>query len=254
MTSIPNESPLWTEQLRIRSYDVDFTRRATLTSLYRFFLDAAWNHAEALGIGFSHLQSQNKFWVLSRLLLEVETYPLWGGLITLRTWPRRVKTVFAMRDFELLEGEGNRIAAGSSAWLVLDLASKRPQRLHKLAAAMPHLTDAAALDRDPEKLGDVEGWEDVFSAAVRYTDIDVNRHVNASQYISRILDAYPAGFLGQHAVRGLEVNYLGETREGDMLHVRTRQTAAGEFHHSLTKADNSEVCRARLRWDDRPAN
>ncbi|MHC1764783.1 MAG: acyl-[acyl-carrier-protein] thioesterase [Verrucomicrobiia bacterium] len=251
MTSVSSNSPLWTEQLRIRSFDVDFTRRATLASLYRYFLDAAWNHAEALGIGFEHLKTQNRFWVLSRLLLEVKAYPLWGSVITLRTWPRLVKTVFAMRDFEILDNDGARIAAGSSAWIVLDAASKRPQRLNKLAAAMPNLSDHAALGTDPGKLPDLESWDEVFSAAVRYTDIDVNRHVNASQYIGRILDAYPVGFLGHHSARGLEVNYVGETMEGETLSVRTRQTADGVFQHSLTKADGTEVCRARLTWQSR---
>lgn len=251
MTSLSSESPLWTEQLRIRSFDVDFTRRATLISLYRYLLDAAWNHAEALGIGFEYLQAQNRFWVLSRLLLEVKAYPLWGSVITLRTWPRLVKTVFAMRDFEILDYDGLRIVAGSSAWLVLDAATKRPQRVNKLAAAMPNLSDHAALGRDPEKLPDLESWNGVYSAAVRYTDIDVNRHVNASQYVGRILDSYPAGFLAHHSAHRLEVNYVGETLEGETLSVRTRQTADGVFQHSLTKADGAEVCRAQLNWQTR---
>lgn len=251
MTSVSGNSPLWTELLRIRSFDVDSTRHATLISLYRYFLDAAWNHAEALGIGFEYLQTQNRFWVLSRLLLEVKDYPLWGSVITLRTWPRLVKTVFAMRDFEILDKDGVRIAAGSSAWLVLDAASKRPQRVNKLAAAMPNLSEHAALGRDPEKLSDLDGWDEVYSAPVRYTDIDVNRHVNASQYVGRILDAYPAGFLGHHSACRLEVNYVGETLEGETLSVRTRRTADGVFQHSLTKADGTEVCRARLNWQTR---
>ena len=63
------EVPVWTERLRVCSYDVDFTRRATSVSLCRYFLEAAWNHAEALGVGFSHLQQQGRYWVLSRLVL-----------------------------------------------------------------------------------------------------------------------------------------------------------------------------------------
>src|SRR5262245_37866379 len=96
-----NEVPEWTEELRIRSYDVDATRRATSLSLSRYFLEAAWNHAEALGFGFSHLQSQGKVWVLARFRFEVQHYPQWGARAILRTWPRGLKSVFALRDFEL---------------------------------------------------------------------------------------------------------------------------------------------------------
>jgi acyl-ACP thioesterase len=156
--------------------------------------------------------------------------------------------VFALRDFELQDETGRRVAAGSSAWLVLDAISKRPQRLHKLFPSLAALNGKAALGCDPEELPDNETWDGSCPFAVRYTDIDVNQHVNSSRYIGWMLDAYPAGFHLQHWLRALEVNYLGETVEGEGLIVRTRQSDAGVYSHSLIKPGGSEVCRARLEW------
>jgi medium-chain acyl-[acyl-carrier-protein] hydrolase len=243
---------MWSEPLRIRSYDVDFTRRATSASLCRHFLEAAWNHAEALGVGFNQLAKQGKCWVLSRLRLEVRHSPMWGSTATLRTWPRAAKSLFAMRDFEVTDDAGTPVAAGSSAWLVLDVASKRPQRLNPLLAGLAGLDGKSALGRDPEKLPDGEGWEEVFSVNVRYADIDVNRHVNSGRYIDWMLDAYPLGFHREHGLRVLEVNFLGETLEGEVLGVRSRQTGAAVYCHSLTRASGAEVCRARLEWGETP--
>ena len=243
-----NEAPAWTEELRIRSYDVDATRRATSLSLCRYFLEAAWNHAEALGLGFSHLQSQGKFWVLARLRCEMLQYPTWGDRVILRTWPRGLKSVFALRDFELQDETGTRIAAGSSAWLVLDAVSKRPQRLHKLFPSLAALNGKAALGCDPEELGDNETWDNAGPITVRYTDIDVNNHVNSCRYVGWMLDAYPAAFHLQHWLRVLEVNYLGETLEGERLTVRTLRCDAAVYSHSLIKPSGGEVCRARLEW------
>jgi medium-chain acyl-[acyl-carrier-protein] hydrolase len=248
MEPASSEVPAWTEELRIRSYDVDATRRATSLSLCRYFLEAAWNHAEALGFGFSHLQSQGKFWVLARWRFEVQQYPLWGEGAILRTWPRGLKSVFALRDFELQDETGRRLAAGSSAWLVIDAVSKRPQRLHKLFPNLAALHGKAALGCDPEELEDNEIWDNTYPLTVRYSDIDVNKHVNSSRYIGWIMDAYPAGFHLQHSLRVLDVNYLGETLEGEQLTVRTRQTDATVYSHSLIKPNGNEVCRARLEW------
>lgn len=252
MKPLSTEWPVWTEQIKICSYDLDFTHRATSATLCRYFLEAAWNHAEALGVGFTELERQSKFWVLSRLLLEVQHYPVWGSAVTLRTWPRGAKSLFAMRDFEIADGAGTPIAAGSSAWLVLDAASKRPQRLNKLMPDLVDLDGRAALGRDPEKLAEDGTWGEVYSATVRYTDIDVNRHVNSGRYIGWILDAYPFEFHREHCVRVLEVNYLSETLDSQMLSVRTRQTGPAVFCHSLTKASGGEVCRARLEWKEAP--
>ena len=246
--SVPPAAPVWVERLKICSYDVDFSRAATSASLCRYFLDAAWNHAEALGVGYRHLQSQDKFWVLSRLRLQVERFPDWGSAVTLRTWPRPVQSVFAMRDFELVDDAGARLAAGSSAWLILDAASKRPQRLSRLLPGLIELAERTATDRDPEKLPDPGSWAEAYSAFVRYTDIDVNRHVNSIRYIGWILDAYPFPFLAAHRVRTLEINYLGETLAGDVLEVRTQRAEPFAASHSLVKAPGAEVCRARVEW------
>ena len=237
--------------MRICSFDVDSSREATAVSLCRYFLEAAWNHAEALGVGFEHLGAQNRFWVLSRLLIEIGQSPVWGSGATLRTWPRPVKSVFAMRDFEMVARDGKRLAAGSSAWLVLDAVSKRPQRLQKLLPGLTEFGDHMALGRDPEKLAEDETWRESFAVAVRYTDIDVNNHVNSSRYVGWILDAYPVEFHREHAVRSLEVNYVGETVAGETLTVRSREASPGAWVHSLVNAARNEVCRARLEWESR---
>jgi medium-chain acyl-[acyl-carrier-protein] hydrolase len=242
------EAPVWAEELRIRSYDVDATRRATSPSLFRYFLEAAWNHAEALGVGFSSLREDDKFWVLSRLRCEVQEYPMWGSNAILRTWPRGIKSAFALRDFEFLDGSGSRFAAGSSAWLVVDAVSKRPQRLHKLMPRLAAIEGKAALGQAPEKLGENELWDNNFTVDVRYSDIDVNQHVNSSRYLAWILESYPAGFHLQHSLAVLEVNYLSETVEGEALIVRARQIAPGVYVHSLSKGSGPAVCRARLEW------
>ncbi|MCL4181496.1 MAG: hypothetical protein KJ072_27630 [Verrucomicrobia bacterium] len=250
MNSVPGETSIWTEPLKIRSYDVDFTRRATSASLCRYFLEAAWNHAEALGVGFQHLGRQGKFWVLSRLRIEVRRAPEWGSEARLQTWPRATKALFAMRDFKVTDDTETTLAAGSSAWLVLDATSKRPQRLNVLLAGLAGLDGKAVLGRDPEKLADDQEGDEVFCVKVRYADIDVNRHVNSGRYIEWMLDAYPLEFHRQHLLRVLEINFLSETLEGEVVSVRTWEAGAGAYGHSLRKSGGGEICRARLEWEE----
>lgn len=246
--------PVWTARVRLGSSDVDFTRRATSLTLCRHFLEAAWNHAEALGVGFHALGQHGRFWVLSRLRIEALRYPEWGSAVVLRTWPRPVQSVFAMRDFDVRDEAGGRLAAGASAWLVLEAASKRPQRLHRVLPGIAGWDGASALGRDPEKLADEGPWDAAYSTAVRYTDIDVNQHVTSSRYLGWILDSYPVEFHLDHEVQAIEVNYLGETLAGDELEVRTRQLGSAVRAHSLVKVGGEEVCRARVEWRERPAS
>ena len=86
------------------------------------------------------------------------------------------------------------------------------------------------------------------ASVVRYSDLDVNGHMNSSCYIRWILDSYPMDYLRNHIVRTLEINYLDETRGCENLSVRTHQTGPDAFCHFMVKTNGAEVCRARLEW------
>ena len=239
---------MWAENIRIHSHDVDFNQRATLEAVCHNFLEAAWEHAEALGAGYNILAAQRKIWVLSRLLMKIEEYPRWGESALLKTWPRPPKSIFALRDFELLNSAGARMLGGSSAWLVLDAASRRPQRLDKLIGTIKPLPDRMALGEDPAKLTADGAGPVRLTTVVRYSDLDVNSHVNSARYIRWLLDSYPLDFHRAHSPSRLEINYLSEARGGETISIHSHETAPLHFSHALSNTDGSEVCRAQLEW------
>src|SRR5262245_7112120 len=136
MAVLSSESGLWREEFKIHSYDVDLKQRITLEAVSRYFLEAAWNHAEALGVGYSQLEQQNRIWVMARLLMKISRYPRWGDTMVLTTWPRASKSVLAMRDFQIADFSGKPVLGGASAWLVLGARSRKPQRIDKLLSTI----------------------------------------------------------------------------------------------------------------------
>ena len=240
---------VWSETFKMHSYEVDVKQLATIESLCQHFQEAAWNHAEALGVGYEHLRQQHKFWVLSRLLIKIERRPRWSESVALQTWPRLAKSVFAMRDFEMTDNAGVRLAAGASAWLVLDTTMRKPQRVDKLISGISITESRPALERDPAKLEGCDSAMPSGEFTVRYSDIDVNGHVNNSRYIMWLLDSYPLSFVLQNEVALVEVNFLGETVAGEKLSVMSKETQPNDYSHSVVQAKESkEVCRARILW------
>jgi acyl-ACP thioesterase len=238
---------IWREEIRIHSYDVDFERKATLEAICRLFLEAAWNHAEALGMGFGHLAAQNQLWVLVRLLIRVGRYARWGESCFLHTWPREAKGIVAIREFEMRDRDGKQFGAGSSAWVVLDGTTKKPQRIDNLLRAIRTGPDRSPAGQEPSKLSPCLGPK-TLQETVQYTDIDLNGHVNSGRYVAWLLDSYPFEFHRMNQVELLEVNYLGETRGGETVVIRSHEGSTGLWSHSIFRSDESEVCRARLVW------
>lgn len=238
----------WRESLKIHSYDVDFRKRATVEAMSCAFLEAAWNHAEHLGVGYGELAKENHLWVLARLFVQIDKYPQWGEILELTTWPRAASGILALRDFEILNAERTRAAAGTSSWLVLDADTHRPQRIDELLLRIPTPVTRIAVGRDSKKLPGTGPGAVALTTTVRYSDIDVNRHVNSAQYINWLLDSYSVDFHRRHALRALEVNYVGETLWADIVSVLVHQRSSLEFSHSIIKSNQAEVCRAELKW------
>jgi acyl-ACP thioesterase len=240
---------VWTESFKVHSYDVDFNKTATLEALCRHFQEAAWNHAEQLGAGYQRLQHESRFWVLARLLVEVTRHPGWCETVTLKTWPRAAKSVFAMRDFEMFDSRGARIVAGTSCWLVLDAKTRKPQRVDKLISAIKSPQDIRALEREPQKLECGILGVAPRHLIVQYSDIDVNGHANNARYIGWLQDSYAVEFHRRHTLTSLEINFLGEAVGGNSILARFEEKAPGEHWHSMVMAaTGGEVCRARLVW------
>lgn len=245
--------PIWKETFKIHSYEVDFKRTATLEMICRYFQEAAWNHAEALGVGFEQLAAQQQLWVLSRLFISVYRYPLWRETIDVQTWPRAIEGPFAMRDFEIFDSSQDRIVAGTSGWLVLALASRRPQRVDKLLSHIPDASSRRATGRSPEKLPEERGNEgqnqtDRREIHVHHSDLDVNDHVNNSRYLGWLLDSYTAEFHRQNQVSSCEVNYSAETTRGHKLLIESHSTGDGIYTHRISNQAGAVACRARLAW------
>jgi acyl-ACP thioesterase len=214
----------------------------------RAFFEAAWNHAEHLGVGHAELAERNKLWVLGRLLLQIDQCPRWGESGELTTWPRGTSGAFALRDFEIHKEDTTRLAAGTSSWLVLEASTHRPQRLDKLLQEIRAPVRKMALGREACKLTGTIACDATMVREVRYSDVDINQHVNSARYIGWLLDSYSRQFYQSHTLRRIEVNYLAETRWPDSVSIRSQTLSNAKIVHSIAKSDGQEVCRAELEW------
>ncbi len=252
---------IWTARYKIHSYEVDINQRATLPVLCGYLQETARHHAHNLKNGYEHLLKENKMWVLSRLYIKMNTYPKWGDEITIRTWPIGVKRLFALRDFEIFNGNENLLGSVTTAWLIIDIGSRKLQRPDPFYTDIPLLPDRHALIDDLEKIPLPESGEVLHPDTVRYTvrytvqysDLDLHSHVNNAKYIEWVLNSYPPQRHREQWIRYFKIQYISETLYGDDVSLRfhTIDDTDRDFIISAVKSsDKSEVFRAKLQWED----
>lgn len=208
----------YNETIFIKSYDVDFKGELKLTSIFNYMQEAAWQHAEILNFGYNALSKKNMFWVLSKIKIEINKIPKWNDKITLITFPRGTDSIYAVRDYQFVNCDGEELIKGTSYWLILDAINIRPQ---KISSVLETVYDAKEFAID-EKLGRVKTAGNKIKSINKicsYNDIDVNQHVNNAIYIGWIIDVFDFDFIKNNHLFSVEINYLYESKIGDEIEI-----------------------------------
>lgn len=207
----------WNEEILVKSYEVDYNKKTKLNSLFNYMQEAAFNHACGFGAGYESLNEHGFLWVLSRVKIQVIRYPEWGEKINLETWPKGINRLFALRDFVFQDESNEKIALATSAWLVLDSKSMKPQKVQTLPFTLPDNEGRYALNEELEKLKIQNKFEIEREKTAAYSDIDVNHHVNNAKYVEWIMDCFPEEYYIRRHLKSLQLNFISQTRLGDSV-------------------------------------
>lgn len=244
---------LWEGRYLIHSYEIAPDGQVRLQSICKFLQDAAGSHARELGVSVDQLLPKGMTWVLSRLRVKMRQFPAWGETIHIETWPADVQRLHAIRDFQISDANMQKIGAATSAWLLIDISRKRPVRLPENIRQFHPGEPVRALEMDMQKIAAVENADDEKRFRVRFSDLDLNWHVNYVSYIEWALETVPEMFWQKSRIAELEIEYLAESVFGDTVvaQIQLPKAVAGEMRHRLFRSDDKrELVRARSVWHE----
>ena len=77
-----------------------------------FLQESASLHAESLGFGKGDFAAagENSSWVLTRMVVKMNRYPVWEDELTVETFPRGGRKIVAWCDFEVKDAKGQTFA------------------------------------------------------------------------------------------------------------------------------------------------
>jgi len=219
-----------------------------LLALLEEMMETAGRHAEILGVGVSSLHAKGLTWVLARFHAQFKTIPLAGAAVHIATWPTGRHRLFAVRDFLLQDDAGNEVLRATSAWALMNMATRRPARLDPHLPVYKRLPGRMVAD-EFSPLPPVGGAGTRATYRAVASDIDINDHVNNTVYLDWALRAI-SGPARRQTPLAIEAAFLGEARLGDevLCLAETAPTASGTVvRQSLRDAVSGREL-TRLRW------
>lgn len=233
-------------QFVTEEYLSDFRGRVTLPMMGSYMLHAASNHAATRGFGFNDMTEKHTAWVLSRLAIEVKQYPAMTEPITLYTWIDEVGRLFTSRCFELVNQEGLSLCYGRSIWAAIDMETRRPTLLDVENLSRYIVDRPCPIDR-PGKIPAIEGSSEGEPYRIKYSDLDINGHLNSIKYIEHLLDLFDLEMFEQQEVARFEIAYLSEGRYGMPLKLHKTEASPHSYHLAISH-EGKAICRAAATW------
>lgn len=80
----------------------------------------------------------------------------------------------------------------------------------------------------------------------KYSDIDINGHVNSIRYIEHILDLFPIEMYREKRIRRFEMAYVAESYYGDELTLFMDNAGEGVYDVEVKKNGSEVVCRSKV--------
>ena len=184
-----------------------FNNVLKLSGLADLLQMAAWRHAHDLGFGVETMMEQNQFWALSRMRIDIDSFPGYGSEVMVTTWPKSRDKFFAYRDLTLSKND-TVFARATSSYALVDIKSRRPIPLDSMPDSIS-LHNQHAIEDHAIKIEFNKG-ENVKHIQVENMDLDVHRHVNNIKYLDWAVNTLPLKYWYGNQVSRVEINFLRE--------------------------------------------
>lgn len=218
----------------LRFSECDRHGRMKLKTLFDYAQEAAGAHAEALGVGAGVLREKSQAWFLSRMRVAFKSYPQIGETISVKTYPSGFERLFARREFFFSTERLGVFAEATSNWLFMDTAAMRILPPSLLNGIMPDNSSLPVVFPSLGKLPTASADSSCRVHKVTGTQIDINGHLNNTEYASILQDTLGIGIYP----REFQLNYQKGVPPDSEIRIYGQCDASGKFVFTGRVEDN----------------
>ncbi len=208
------------ENFKVKTYETDHNGRFK-PSFYMYHMQEMANiHALSLGFGYDNLVKAGIAWVLSRVHIRFMKLPVWKDEITMETWHKGSDRLFGFRDYRASDKDGNTIIMTTSSWLIINLNTRRVQRMDSVLTSSSNATSwNHAIETPAERLITPPGMVFKNRVKVSLSDIDINQHTNNVRYLEWAINSIDTRISSNMFIEQLWINFNNECRLNDEIDI-----------------------------------
>ena len=223
--------PIYQLTFSVDDLHADRFGRLKSSSILYFVQEAAgrhWQHIEG-----ETSQQCSLYWVIIRHRVQVTRLPRKGETVRLETWPMPTTRVAYPRRVVAYDEQGNELFRSISLWVLMDPETRAMILPDKSGVLVIGILRGNELP-SPRSLAPASLGAQV-ERTVRFTDLDVNGHMNNARYLDWLADLLPGSFHQDHIIRDMTLGYLSEALEQDRLLQQWQMAENGRLRLEITR-------------------
>ncbi|XP_076926910.1 palmitoyl-acyl carrier protein thioesterase, chloroplastic-like [Bidens hawaiensis] len=238
----------------VRSYEVGPDKTVTPQSILNLLQETALNHvwmSGLLGDGFgaTHgMMKNNLIWVVSRMQVQVDQYPIWGEILEIDTWVGASGKNGMRRDWEIRSHTtGIGFARATSTWVMMNQNTRRLSKMpdEVRAEISPWFIHKQAIkEESPEKIEKLDDNAKYINSGLqpKRSDLDMNHHVNNVKYVGWMLEAIPDECLENYQLSNIILEYRRECGSSDVVQSLCEPEQVGIIKDGFQDVNNMNGC------------
>lgn len=230
----------WEETYDIKYYDTNTNDMLGISNTFVLFQETAMRQMKECRPSYEELIEQGKAFILSSMRVELY-YPIYPyEKITVKTWADNNNKGFTtLRSYEL-HRDGELIGEALSTWALVSTTDKRLVKISEVDFSN-YVPEAPLTLEKPVKVRIPR--EVVLSLVgeytVRYTDIDINHHMNNSKYPDMLYNCLPKP--EKKIIKSFAITFANEAKLGNNLKIYVAYTDGKYFMRSVLEDGRTNV-------------
>ncbi len=203
----------------------DVNNQLKLSGALQYMQQTSSEQLAALNQSPEHLYQLGMVFLLVKTNWKIERMPFCSEEISIGTAAVGTKGPRFIREFVIDSAQGERLISAYSLWVLTDTHNHRILRPnaypYSIAFQEPQLAEVVGdipIPKDPSPIAERLSYE----LEIRYSHLDVNRHVNNCIYGDFLCDALPYEVVAAGSIKRLALCFQQEARQGDLLQMSAR--------------------------------
>lgn len=219
----------------------DADTNLSVIGVFQVVQDAVTELLDKLQMGNPTMRKQyNAVWLFTRNRAKLFKPILWGDEFTVTAIVSSITHATLSADVSIKNSDGVLCAYSRIEMCVLGLTAMRILRLQTIDAIAAVTIEKPEIDVTFTKF-DCSPTEQVDAVRIGSTNIDMSQHTNNVEYVRFILNTYTVKELHDKPILELEIRYINQSYENDILTVYKQSCDAHKDVFLLKTADNDTV-------------